>query len=166
MRRYTDVVEVVEKKGGRIVLKLRSRAIPPWDYEATQVISLAGATLEMELGLKHFGVRPIPYGLGQHPWFVRTPGVKLQAKASGMWLEQPPEFLHPYKSSWYLHHATTETLDALRRQFTDAGLQVSVIYSSARKLLDNLQAEGWRLENADGSECPLDDYRAALAPRR
>ena len=34
------------------------------------------------------------------------------------------------------------------------------------KLLDNLQAEGWRLENADGSEFPLDDYRAALAPRR
>ena len=37
---------------------------------------------------------------------------------------QPPEFLHPYKSSWYLHHATTETLDALRRQLTEAGLQV------------------------------------------
>jgi sucrose-6F-phosphate phosphohydrolase len=47
---------------------------------------------------------------------------------------QPPEFLHPYKSSWYLHQATKETVDALRKQLADAGLQVSVIYSSARDL--------------------------------
>lgn len=46
----------------------------------------------------------------------------------------PPEFLHPYKSSWYLQHATKETGDALRKQLWDAGLQVSVIDSSARDL--------------------------------
>jgi hypothetical protein len=34
------------------------------------------------------------------------------------------------------------------------------------KLLGNLQEEGWRLENADGSEFPLEDYKAGLAPRR
>lgn len=84
--------EVVEQRRDRLELKLRSRAIPPFDYEATQVLSLNGATLDMELRLKHMGARPIPYGLGHHPWFVRTPGVKLQAKATGMWLEQPPEF--------------------------------------------------------------------------
>ena len=33
------------------------------------------------------------------------------------------------------------------------------------KLLDNLQVEGWRLENADGSEFPLKEYKAGLAPR-
>jgi len=33
------------------------------------------------------------------------------------------------------------------------------------KLLDNLQVEGWRLENADGSEFPLEEYKAGLAPR-
>ncbi len=84
--------EVAEQKRDRVVLKLRSRAIPPFDYEATQVFSLTGATFEIDLRVKHLGSRPIPYGLGQHPWFVRTPGVTLQAKATGMWLEQPPEF--------------------------------------------------------------------------
>jgi sucrose-6F-phosphate phosphohydrolase len=49
-------------------------------------------------------------------------------------IRQPPEFLHPYKSSWYLHHATPETVDALRKQLAEAGLKVSVIYSSARDL--------------------------------
>jgi aldose 1-epimerase len=83
---------VAEQKPNRIVLKLRSRAIPPFDYEATQVLILKGNTFDMELRLKHLGPFPFPYGLGQHPWFVRTPGVRLQAKATGMWLEQPPAF--------------------------------------------------------------------------
>ncbi len=47
---------------------------------------------------------------------------------------QPPQFLHPYKSSWYLHHAAPETLAALEKQLTDAGLRVSVVYSSSRDL--------------------------------
>jgi hypothetical protein len=33
------------------------------------------------------------------------------------------------------------------------------------KLLDNLKAGGWRLENADGSEFPLEEYKASFAPR-
>ena len=33
------------------------------------------------------------------------------------------------------------------------------------KLLENLQAEGWRLENEDGSEFPLEAYKAGLATR-
>lgn len=33
------------------------------------------------------------------------------------------------------------------------------------KLLDNLHAEGWRLENPDGSEFPLEAYKAGLATR-
>ena len=33
------------------------------------------------------------------------------------------------------------------------------------KLLGNLKEDGWRLENADGSEFPLEDYKAGLASR-
>ena len=47
---------------------------------------------------------------------------------------QPPQFLHPYKSSWYLHQATPETIAALEKQLADAGLHVTVVYSSARDL--------------------------------
>lgn len=89
---WTSPWDVVEEKPNRVVLRLRSRAIPPFDYEATQVISLADAALELELSLRHLGQTPFPYGMGHHPWFIRTPGVTVEAKASGMWLEQPPEF--------------------------------------------------------------------------
>ncbi|MBI4325806.1 MAG: HAD-IIB family hydrolase [Chloroflexi bacterium] len=47
---------------------------------------------------------------------------------------QPPEFLHPYKSSWFLRRAPPETLAALEKQLADAGLEVCVVYSSARDL--------------------------------
>jgi len=47
---------------------------------------------------------------------------------------QPPEFLHPYKSSWYLHRADREKIDELRHRFKEAGLEVNVVYSSLRDL--------------------------------
>lgn len=47
---------------------------------------------------------------------------------------QPPQFLHPYKSSWYLPQATRETITALEQQLASAGLRVNVVYSSSRDL--------------------------------
>jgi sucrose-6F-phosphate phosphohydrolase len=47
---------------------------------------------------------------------------------------QPPQFLHPYKSSWYLHRAAPETITVLGQQLAQAGLQTSVVYSSGRDL--------------------------------
>ena len=49
-------------------------------------------------------------------------------------IQQPPQFLHPYKSSWFLHQATPDMLAALEKQLSDAGLQVTVVYSSMRDL--------------------------------
>lgn len=43
---------------------------------------------------------------------------------------QPPEFLHPYKSSWYLTDAAKEHLQELEQELQAAGLNVCVIYSS------------------------------------
>ncbi|HAV62692.1 MAG TPA: hypothetical protein DCY13_10035 [Verrucomicrobiales bacterium] len=45
-------------------------------------------------------------------------------------IRQPPENLHPYKSSWYLSDAAKEHIEELEEQLTKAGLNVCVIYSS------------------------------------
>ncbi|GAB4244163.1 MAG: hypothetical protein OHK005_08900 [Candidatus Methylacidiphilales bacterium] len=47
---------------------------------------------------------------------------------------QPPEFLHPYKSSWFLHRAAPETIEAIRQRLAQEGLDATVIYSSQRDL--------------------------------
>jgi sucrose-6F-phosphate phosphohydrolase len=53
-----------------------------------------------------------------------TPGIE----------RQPPEFLHPYKSSWYLYRADRRQIDELRARLREAGLDVVVVYSSLRDL--------------------------------
>jgi sucrose-6F-phosphate phosphohydrolase len=47
---------------------------------------------------------------------------------------QPPEFLHPYKSSWFLQAATPETLVAIENKLREAGIDATLIYSSQRYL--------------------------------
>lgn len=84
--------DVVEISPSRIEMRFRSNAIPPFDYETRQVLSLAGSSFDMELSVTNRGDKRLPFGLGQHPWFVRTPGVTLKARATGVWLEQPPAF--------------------------------------------------------------------------
>ncbi len=47
---------------------------------------------------------------------------------------QPPEFLHPYKSSWFLQAATPETLAAIERRLQEVGVDAVLVYSSQRYL--------------------------------
>lgn len=54
----------------------------------------------------------------------RVPGIR----------EQPAEFQHEFKSSWFLDYAPRGTIRALREQLTAAGLAVNIVYSSSRDL--------------------------------
>lgn len=83
--------EVAETSAVRVSLQLRSRAIPPFDYLAKLVYALSDATLEVRLSIRNCAGRPVPFGMGLHPWFPRTPDVTLQARATGTWLPQPPD---------------------------------------------------------------------------
>ncbi|MDQ3560509.1 MAG: aldose 1-epimerase [Pseudomonadota bacterium] len=83
--------EVVEHSAERVALRLRSRAIPPFDYEADLIYSVSGPALDVALSIRNCARNPVPYGMGLHPWFPRTPDVTLQASATGTWLPQPPE---------------------------------------------------------------------------
>jgi len=48
--------------------------------------------------------------------------------------KQPPEFLHPYKSSWYLPRAESEHIADIEKRLEEAGIEGRVIYSSHRDL--------------------------------
>lgn len=47
---------------------------------------------------------------------------------------QPEQYQHAFKSSWFLERATRPTLARLAEQFTSAGLEVGIVYSSLRDL--------------------------------
>lgn len=70
------------------VLSLQSRGFrgSPHHYEARQLFRLVPGGLDQNLSVRHLGPAPLPYGLGQHPWFPRTPGAHIQARVRHVWL--------------------------------------------------------------------------------
>lgn len=68
---------------------------------------------------------------------------------------QPDRFQNEYKSSWYLHEASDDLIEDLRRRFADAGLEAAVVYSSNRDLdilprrADKGHALSWLLDHLE-----------------
>ncbi|HEX5634471.1 MAG TPA: aldose 1-epimerase [Gemmatimonadales bacterium] len=61
----------------------------PYRYRALQRLRLLDGGLDQDLEVTHLGDAPLPYGLGQHPYFPRRPGTRLRAPVSGVWLSGP-----------------------------------------------------------------------------
>jgi aldose 1-epimerase len=58
----------------------------PYVYRAEQRLRLVEGGLDQELSVTHLGEGSLPYGLGQHPYFLRPPGTRLRAPVTGVWL--------------------------------------------------------------------------------
>ena len=68
-------------------LSLNSVGPGPFRYAAGVTYALAGGALTMRLWVTNVGGKPLPFGLGLHPWLVRTPQTLLQAKAERVVIE-------------------------------------------------------------------------------
>jgi aldose 1-epimerase len=71
----------------KVELSLRSNGPGPFRYAAGATYALDAGALSMWLSVRNLGPEPLPFGLGLHPWLVRTPGTLLQAKAQRVTLE-------------------------------------------------------------------------------
>lgn len=61
----------------------------PYEYQASQTFRLLPTGLDHTLSVRHLGSRPLPYGLGLHPWLPRTPTCRVQARVQAVWLGGP-----------------------------------------------------------------------------
>ena len=57
----------------------------PFAYRAEQRFVLTPRNLEVELIVSNTDTRPMPLGIGLHPYFPCTPGMTLHAEVSQMW---------------------------------------------------------------------------------
>lgn len=78
---------VVEAAGAQAVLTLSSNGPGPYRFEARVTYTLDAGALTMSLAVTSHAADPLPHGLGLHPWFPRTPGTTLQARAAIVTLE-------------------------------------------------------------------------------
>ena len=78
----------------------------PYQYSASQRFVLREDGMDQTLSVTHTGTLPLPYGLGQHPRFVRTPQSWLQATVNGVWLSGadplPTEHSAVFADDWDL----------------------------------------------------------------
>ena len=58
----------------------------PYDYDCVQTFQLVDGGLDQRVMVRHRGAQPLPYGLGLHPWFPRTPTTRITAPVQGVWL--------------------------------------------------------------------------------
>ncbi|CDX41982.1 conserved hypothetical protein [Mesorhizobium plurifarium] len=57
-------------------------------YRASQRFECDGAALRTTLGVTNLGERPMPFGLGWHPYFPQTRATTLEAPAKAYWTEK------------------------------------------------------------------------------
>ena len=63
--------------------RLKQRvSVTPFDYTAQLVLSLDADGLLMEMECRHEGAAPAPYGMGWHPWFIRSVATSLHLNAT------------------------------------------------------------------------------------
>lgn len=81
---------IVRQKPDEIVLKYRQEASAssPFAYDATETISLGDNRLTLSLSVTNRAAETLPYGLGFHPYFPRTPATRLVTQAERYWSER------------------------------------------------------------------------------
>ncbi len=79
--------EVVLQETARVELRCRSEGPGTYRYAAELSYSVSGGVLGIRLVVTNEGEAALPFGLGFHPWFVRTPDARLEAPADQVWLE-------------------------------------------------------------------------------
>lgn len=90
-------------------MQLRSERFDgnPYEYECVQTFRLVDGGLDQSVQVRHLGAQPLPYGLGLHPWFPRTPGTRITAPVQGVWLcgddPLPTQHTQQFPPGWDLN---------------------------------------------------------------
>jgi len=111
-------VETRTEAACRMVLQHRpdDRTVREWPfaYDAAQHVVLDEAGLAVKLHLSNRDGRPMPAGMGLHPYFPRGPGTRLRFDAARVWLngdDHLPARAAPLTSGW--NHAAGQPVATL-----------------------------------------------------
>lgn len=79
--------DLVHQTENSVTLHLQSCHCPPYEYEARLQYSLHQGALQMSICIKNKAGIALPYGIGFHPWFVRSKETLLQFDSKNYWTE-------------------------------------------------------------------------------
>ena len=61
----------------------------PYRYEATQRFELDDSGLFVTMSIRNLADQPMPFGMGHHPYYPRTPATRIHAHVRAMWHATP-----------------------------------------------------------------------------
>ncbi len=104
----------------------------PHDYEAVQTFRLVQGGLDQRVQVRHLGAEPLPYGLGVHPWFPRTPATRINAPVQGIWLcgDDPLPLAHTgsFPAGWNLNEGAPANGPLIDNGYTGWGGRASITW--------------------------------------
>jgi aldose 1-epimerase len=143
---FSSAWAVENASAERVELSLTSNGRGPFCYEARATYALEAGALSMWLSARNLGPEPLPFGLGFHPWLVRTPGALLQAKAKWIVLENSdhlPDGEAPVASRVEWDFAAPRALPAdwINNAFLGWDGRATIVWSD-RELALEVEADG------------------------
>ena len=84
---FSAAWETIDASAGSALLALDSDGPRPFKFAAAVRYALEEGALQVAVEVTNRGPEALPFGLGLHPWFPRTPGTTLQARAAVATLE-------------------------------------------------------------------------------
>jgi len=126
--------QISQPAADTLVMALRSHRFDgnPYDYEAIQAFRLVDGGLDQQVQVRHLGDKPLPYGLGVHPWFPRTPATRISAPVQGVWLSgnDPLPLVHTpsFPPSWNLNDGVPAQGALIDNAYTGWGGQARITW--------------------------------------
>jgi aldose 1-epimerase len=104
----------------------------PYSYMAAQTFRLVEGGLDQEVRVRHLGRDALPYGLGVHPWFLRTPGTRITAQVAGLWRcgndPLPVAHTEDFPPSWDLNQGVPANGDLIDNGYTGWGGEARIVW--------------------------------------
>lgn len=138
---FTSEWQAAETSRRHVAMTLSSGGPGPFRYRARAAYQLDAGALTMSLAVTNAGHNALPFGLGLHPWIVRTPATTLQAKAREAVLEDSrhlPEGVQPVgaRADWDFRAARRLPPGFINNAFIGWDGRASVVWADRELALD------------------------------
>lgn len=148
----------------------------PWRYRAEQHFTLADDGFDVRLSVENRSDTRMPAGLGHHPYYLKTPGMRLLAHLGGWWRTDafimPTDYVEEARDEWTdrLHAATTTDNvfsgwdGSARIEWPERGLALTMSCSDAAKWMVVYSPPDQDIACIEGVTHPTDPFNDSAHP--
>ncbi len=148
----------------------------PWTYRAVQHFELTDRGFNVRLSVENRSDSRMPAGLGHHPYYLKTPGMRLHAHLEGWWetdaFIMPVRYIEETRDDWSDKlHATTTTDNVFagwngraRMEWPERGLALTMAASDPARWMVVYSPPDQPIACIEGVTHPTDPFNDPAHP--